>query len=202
VAFLQKMFRGFCNLLPVSAKESSTRSKLDVRVASPRRLFRSLHDFLEEDGYAHEYEPLKTERDAIGDTAIFNSQLVGRQDTQGRDVLSLLLGILLIFTILLIPLAIRLLRESRYTLTTIVEISVEGEAYRYRHGTNGATSSEVLDVVSDARVTLQVKTGLAGEESGISRPSRVRGERQRIAQEQQDLRDNFDQILISLDFSS
>jgi hypothetical protein len=198
---VRRLFRGFCDLLPESAKESSTRSKLDVRVASPRKLFRALHDFLEEDSYVHEYEPLRSERDAIGDVAIFKSELVGKQDTQGRDVLSLLLGILLIFTILLIPLAIRLLRESRYALTTIVEISVEGEAYRYRHGTNGATSSEVLDVVSDARVTLQIKTGLVGKESEISRPSRVRGERRKIAQEQQDLRDTFDQLLISLAFS-
>lgn len=198
VAFLQRLFRGFCNLLPESAKESPTRSKLDVRVASPRRLFRALHDFLEEGGYAHEYEPLKAERDAIGDTAIFNSELVGRQETQGRDVLSMILGILLIFTIILTPRAIRLLRESRYTLTTIVEIGVEGEAYRYRYGTTGTTSSEVLDVVSDARVTLLVKTGIAGNESEISRPSRVRGERRKVAQEQQDLRDAFDHLLIAL----
>jgi hypothetical protein len=197
LASLGRLIRGSYELLPERATECSVRSKMDVRVASPRKLFRDVHDFLEEDGFGHDYEPLKAERDAIGDVAIFKSELAGKMDSQARDVFSLILGILLIFTIVLIPLAIRLLRESRYTLRTVVEIGVEGEAYRYRHGTTGAAAIEVLEVVSDARVTLHVKTGVAADDAEISRPSRVRGERRRIALEQQDLRESFERLLIS-----
>ena len=123
---------------------------------------------------------------------------MGTRECRCRDWLSLILGLLLVFTIVLIPVAMALLRAGSYKLRTVVEIGVEGEAYRYRYGNTGPDMTEWLDVVSEARVTLRVTTGVAEGESDISRPSRVRGERRRTAREQDYLRDAFEQRLISL----
>ena len=179
-------------------KRCSVQSKLDLRVESPRKLFRSLHDFLEEGSFEHEYEPLKAERDAIGDTAIFTSELVGKREMPGRNPLYLIAGIILLFTILLAPLAIRLLENSRYTLRTIARIGVEGEAYRARSGPRGVFQTETLDVVSDARVTLILRTGIAKDDNDISGPTRNKRELARISDELRNLKDCFDELMISM----
>lgn len=176
-------------------KASSAKWKMDVRAASPRKLFRALHDFLDDLGYAHEYEPLKAERDAIGDVAIFKSELVGRKDCPTRDGLRLVLGILLLLTIALVPLAIRLLKTSGYLVRTIVRIGVEGEAYRARLGVQGADEQEVINVVSDARVTLDIRSGVAEGDCEISSPIKKKRELARTAEEEEKLKKALGELL-------
>jgi len=170
--------------------------KWDVRVASPRKLFRALHDFLDDRGYVHEYEPLKAERDAIDGCAIFKSELTGKVDSLRRDRAYLIFGIILLPTILLTTLGISLIKQSRYTLRTIISVSVEGEAYLARDSKRGPVRSEVLDVVSDARVTLELKSGLAKGNDGIWKPSDDRREAIRLAGERQALEEGLSQLLL------
>jgi hypothetical protein len=176
----------------------STQRKWDVRVASPRKLFRALHDFLDDRGYVHEYEPLKAEPDAIGGTAVFKSELLGKSDSPRRDWAYLLFGIFLLPTILLTTLGIRFIRQSRYTMRTIARIGVEGEAYLAKGGTQGTVQSEVLDVVSDARITLDVEAGAARDEYKIWRPTENRRELIMVAEERQKLEDDLFGLLLRI----
>ena len=140
--------------------------KWDVRVASPRKLFRDLRYFLDEHEYEHKSEP-----DAIDGLAIFKSELLGRKDTQRRDWAYLIFGIILLPTILLTTLGIRFIKQSRYTYRTVASIGVEGEAYLAKESLQDIGRSETLDVVSDARVTLSLNAGAARGDYGIWRPT-------------------------------
>jgi hypothetical protein len=177
---------------------ASTQRKWDVRVASPRKLFRALHDFLDDLGYVHEYEPLKAEPDAIGGTAIFKSELLGRSDFPRRDLAYLWFGVLLLPTILLTNLGINFIRQSRYTMRTIARIGVEGEAYSTRGEPQSTVQSEVLDVFSDARVTLDVTAGPARGEYKIWRPTENKRELRRVAEERQKLEDGLFGLLLRM----
>ncbi len=177
---------------------ASTQRKWDVRVASPRKLFRALHDFLDELGYVHEYEPLKAEPDAIGSMAIFKSELLGKSDFPRRDLAYLWFGILLLPTILLTNLGTQFIRQSRYTMRTIARISVEGEAYSTRGEAQSPVQSEVLDVVSDARVTLDVTAGPARGEHKIWRPTENKRELRKVAEERQKLEDGLFGLLLRM----
>ncbi|MCJ7522906.1 MAG: hypothetical protein MUP21_11935 [Dehalococcoidia bacterium] len=172
--------------------------KWDVRIASSRKLFRALHDFLDDRGYVHEYEPLKAEPDAIHGTAIFKSELLGKSDFPKRDWAYLVFGILLLPTILLTNLGIRFIKQSRYTMRTIARIGVEGEAYLAKEGAQGTVQSEVLDVVSDARVTLDVTAGAARGEYKIWRPTENKRELIRVAEERQKLEDGLFGLLLRI----
>ena len=195
VTLLRKIVHSLFDFLFSRPQEPSEQSKADVKVASPRKLFRTLHDFLEDSGYEHEYEPLKTEHDAIVDVAIFECELIGKKDTPGRDWRNLILGTILFFTIVLTPRAIKLMRSSFYSLRTVATISVEGEAYRSKTGSLGTMLTETLDVVSEARVTLQVKTGVAEGDYEISRPTRVKSELTKSEEQQKELKNSFDKLL-------
>lgn len=195
IAFHLKLFGALTKFTSAKPEEPSAQGKWDVRVASPRKLFRALHDLLTECGYEHEYEPLKTDRDAISDVAIFDTELIGKKDYRERDLFRIILGVLLLFTIILIPLAIRLLKASRYSLRTIAKIGVEGEAYRTRVSARGTPQTETLDVVSDARVTLDVSAGVAEGDYEISRPAQSRRELARIAEERQEIKNSFEKLL-------
>jgi len=177
---------------------SSTSNKWDVRVASPRKLFRALHDLLDERGYVHEYEPLRAEPDAIDGMAIFKSELLGKRDSPGRDLPYLVFGIILLPTILLTTQGIKLIKESRYTLRTVARISVEGEAYLAKGGTQGTSQSEVLDVVSDARVTIELKAGAARGEYGIWRPADDKRELIRLSEERRRLEEGLSELLLTV----
>jgi len=181
-----------------SSGVSSMRNKWDVSVASPRKLFRALHDFLDEHGYVHEYEPLKAEPDAIGGMAIFRSELVGKSDLPRSNLAYVVLGILLLLTIVLIPMGMRFLGQSRYHIRTIAKIGMEGEAYLAKGGTQGTVQGEVLDVVSDARVTLDVTAGIAQGDYKILRPTEDKRELIRIAEEQQGLENALSELLLTI----
>ena len=70
--------------------------KWDVRTGSPRRLWRTLHDFLDDNGFEHEYEELKPEESPIDGTAIFSDWLIAQRDYEKR-VAFWFLRILLVF---------------------------------------------------------------------------------------------------------
>jgi hypothetical protein len=175
----------------------STR-KWDVRVASPRKLFRALHDFLDQWRYVHEYEPLRAEADALSGTAVFKSRLVGKIDTPRRDCPYLAFGIVLLPTILLTSLGMRFIRASRYTQRTVATIGIEGEAYLPRAQVEGAGQNEVPDVISDARITLDITAGAARGDYGIWKPTDVRRELARLAEEKQQLETSLSDLLTEL----
>ncbi|TET18048.1 MAG: hypothetical protein E3J81_01015 [Dehalococcoidia bacterium] len=162
-------------------------STWDVRVASPRRLLLSLHNFLDEHGYAHEYEPSEAEPNAGSGPAIFKSELIGKRDSPRRDRAYLVFGLLLLPTILLTTLGIQFLKASRYYLRTIARISVEGEVYPTRGGGQGTVQSGELDTVCDARVTLDMTAGVAQGDYEIVRPTEDKRELVRLAEEQRQL---------------
>ncbi len=141
--------------------------KRDVRTGSPRRLWRTLHDFLDDNGFGHEYEELRFDGTPIEGTATFSDGLVGHRDYEKQAplwVLRVIIGLLLCLTIILIPFGLALIRSSRKTIRTRIEIGVEGEAYRARGAdVTSAHAAEVFDVVADTRITLSIEAGEASE---------------------------------------
>ena len=170
-------------------------STWDVRVASPRKLTRALHDFLDERGYVCEYEPSEAEPDAGSGMAIFKSELIGKRDSPRRDLAYIVFGLLLLPTILLTTLGIQFLKASRYYLRTIARISVEAELHPTKGGGRGTVQREVLDVVSDARVTLDVTAGVAQGDYEIVKPTEDKRELVRLAGEQRELERQLSELL-------
>jgi hypothetical protein len=175
--------------------------KWDVRVASPRKLFRDLHDFLDEHEYEHKYEPLKSDPDAIDGLAIFKSELLGRKDTPRRDWAYLIFGIILVPTILLTTLGIRFIEQSRYTYRTVASIGVQGEAYLAKESVQDIGQNEILDVVSDARVTLNLKAGAARGDYGIWRPTDNKHDLTRLEEELNRLEEALSEYFAGIDQS-
>ncbi len=137
----------------------------DIRVASPRKLYRALDNFLTDHGYEHKYEPLKLEDSPIEGTATFRDSLEGKRDIKRRRRWGLLIaGILLCLLIVFIPIGIKLIKKSGGILRTKIVIKVEGEAYRARGAeAEAGHEAEVLDVAADARVTLKADSGKAND---------------------------------------
>jgi hypothetical protein len=175
--------------------------KWDVRIASPRKLFRALHDFLDERGYTHEYEPLRAEPDAISGTAIFKAGLLGKSDSARRDSAYLAAGILLLPAILLTSLGIRFVRQSRYYMRTLVSIGVEGEAYLAKGAAPGVGQNEVLDVVSEVRITLEVTAGVAQYDYDIVKPTDNKRELMALEEERRRLEEDLSEMLTDMDMS-
>jgi hypothetical protein len=180
------------------ARAGLSTCKWDVRVASPRRLFRALHDFLDEWGYLHEYEPLRVEADALSGTAVFKSQLLGKIDTPKRDRPYLVFGIILLPTLLLTSLGTRFIRASRYTRRTLATIGVEGEAYLARGEAQGAAQDDVPDVVSDARITLDITAGAARGDFAIWKPTDNKRELARLVEEKRQLEGAISAVLAGM----
>ncbi len=142
-----------------NTKKAHFSIKWDVRTGSPRKLWRALHDFLDDNGFEHEYEELKPEGSPIDGTATFSDSLVGQKGREERAsfwFLRILIGFLLCLTIILIKFGLALIRSRLKTVRTMVRIDVEGEVYRARGADiNTSHAAEVLNVVADTRVTLQ-----------------------------------------------
>jgi hypothetical protein len=142
-------------------------AKWDIRTGSPRKLWRTLHDCLDEGGFEHDYQELKFVESPIEGTATFSDGMVGSADHERRASLWLartLLGVALCLTILLIPAGLMLIRSRVVSVRTIARVGVEGEVYRTRGGGMTATrAQEVLDVAADVRVILEVRAGVPGE---------------------------------------
>ena len=176
--------------------------KWDVRTGSPRKLWRSLHDFLDDNGFAHEYRELRFAESPIEGTATFSDSLVGHKDRQRPSSLSflrVLVGILLCLTVLLIPVGVPLVKSRIKTVRTWAWIGVEGEVYRTRGADmrSSTHASEVLDVVADARITLEILAGEPSEEDDyqIARPTEDRREITVVRREFEQLSYQVDQLL-------
>jgi len=146
----------------------------DVRTGSPRKLWRTLHDFLTDNGFHHEYDELRLEESPIEGTATFSDRMSGYRDRTrpaSAQFLRITGGILLCLTLLLAPLGMALLRSRTKTVRTSASVSVEGEVFRTR-GANLRTNqaAEVVDVVADVRVTMEIISG----EPSVDNPGEIR----------------------------
>ena len=135
-------------------------ARWDIRTGSPRKMWRTLHDLLDDLGFAHVYDELKLEGSPIEGTATFSDYLIGYREgkeTASLGLLRVLFGVLLCLTLLLAPFGVRLIRSRTREVRTWATVSMEGEVYRIR-GANvsSARAAEVLDVVADARVRLDI----------------------------------------------
>ena len=176
-------------------------AKWDVRTGSPRKLWRALHDFLDDHGFQHEYQELRLEDSPIEGTATFSNWLIGFRDRKEASSLAfpiLILGVLLCLTILLIPLGLLLLKNRYRTIRTWATVSAEGEVYRTRGADiQAAHAAEVLDVVADTRITLDILAGEAdiSDDYEIKRPIRANVEISRLEIDFTELQKNLDSLL-------
>ena len=138
--------------------------KWDIRTGSPRKMWRSLHDFLDDNGFIHDYEELVLNNSPIDGTATFSDWLLGIREYRERSSLWFLrnvAGVLLCMTIVLIPAGWALIKSTWKSTRTRIKISVEGEVYRTRGASmNASRAEEFYDVVADARITMDVETNI------------------------------------------
>jgi len=168
-----------------------------VRVGSPRELVWELYQFLVGKGYKFEqpYEALELEPTPIEGVAAFRSNLKGHKDFPGRSLWRLILGIILCITILLIPVGICLIKKSKHILSDVFRLSVEGEAYRASARTQDPyrAQSEVLDIASNARITLEAEVRLT--RAGKLKKAKNKSEWERLETEFNQLRDELDKLI-------
>lgn len=152
----------------------------DVRVASPRKLYRVLDNFLTDHGYEHKYEPLELETSPIEGTATFHKPLEGKRDVKRRRRWGLLIaGIFLCLLVVFIPIGIKLIRRSGGILRTKIVLEVEGEAYRARGAEIEVShQAEVLDVVADARITLKADSGRADDKDPYAIAEKIKDKKE------------------------
>ncbi|MEE8353527.1 MAG: hypothetical protein V3S10_03640 [Dehalococcoidales bacterium] len=143
-------------------------ARWDVRTGSPRKLWRTLHDFLDDNGFRHEYEELRLEESPIEGTATFSDTLTGYRDRTrpaSARLLRIAGGVLLCLTLLLAPLGLRLIRSRTKTVRTSARVSVEGEVFRTRGANLHADrAAETVDVVADVRITMDILSGEPAED--------------------------------------
>lgn len=171
----------------------------DIEVTSLRNLLRALHDFLNERGYMHEDQLPEAECNAIHGMTGFKDELICKRDTTRRDRAYLVFGIILLPTILLTTLGISFISQSRYTLRTIVSISVEGEAHIAENSKQGPVQSEVLNAVSDARITVYLRAGTARGDMDIWKPADTKREVMRLVEERRRLEEGLSELLLGID---
>ena len=136
-----------------------TYAEWKLRIGSPRDLFWELQRFLDKEGVKSDkpFEPLKLEPTPIEGHATFSGNVDGHKDILKSTRWRFILGIILCFTIILIPIGLWLIRKSAYEVTQEVKINLEGETYRAsaRSQEPYKPQSEVTDTVSNARVSLE-----------------------------------------------
>ncbi len=143
-------------------------ARWDVRTGSPRKLWRTLHDFLDDNGFRHEYEELRLEDSPIEGTATFSDRLTGYRDRTrpaSAQLLRTIGGALLCLTLVLVWPGMALLRSRTKTVRTSASVSVEGEVFRTR-GANLRSdhAAEIVDVVADIRITMDIISGEPAED--------------------------------------
>lgn len=169
-----------------------------TRVGSPRELVWELHQFLVSKGYKCEYpneEALELKQTPIEGVATFGSRLEGHKDFPGRSLWRLILGIILCFTVLLIPVGIWLIRKSKYAFRDTFKLSVEAETYRASARTQDPhrAQSEVLDIASNARITLEAE--VTRIRAGKTKKVENKSESERLEAEFAQLGDELDKLI-------
>lgn len=174
----------------------------DRKTGSPRKLWRAINDFLTDNRYHYrdpEYEDLKFDPSSIEGTAIFSRSTKSWRDKQRPlNIWLFLSGVLLCLTIIFIERGLKRIEKSRAPVRFKVEIAIEGEVYRARgSGSDGISTSEVLDVVADTRIVLNGWVGRAikGTWGKLDPTDRNARETESFANEWEELRRKFDDLL-------
>ncbi|MFC1980173.1 hypothetical protein ACFLVS_04925 [Chloroflexota bacterium] len=136
-----------------------TYAEWKVRVGSPRELCWELQRFLEKEGFKSDKLPesLILEPTPIEGHATFSMNIEGYRGIRRSSLWRLILGIILCFTIILIPLGLWLIKESAYELVVKLCLLLEGETFRAsaRSQDPYKPQSEVMDTVSNARIVIE-----------------------------------------------
>jgi len=172
----------------------------DIRVGSPRKLFRLLHDYLTEHGYEHSYEPLSMVGAGIEGIATFQNSLNG---TQKQSTISswrkkgiviglslLVVGLIFLIysisqqgwqlglaSIFFLGTGIAIVYRSKpvkgFEIKRII-ISLEGEAYRTSGKSSRAIGEDVNRVESQALdLASDVRIRVRAEQSYLNEEMQV-----------------------------
>jgi len=145
--------------MPETPGVTVLRHSWKLRVGSPGELLWELHQFISGRGYSFDrpYQPLKLEETPIDGMASFAAVLEASRESETSSFWHLALGTLLCFTLVLMPLGLRLIRRSRAIYRHTITLSLEGEAYRSsaRASDSRWLQAEMLGVTSNARLTLE-----------------------------------------------
>ena len=171
----------------------------DIKAASQQNLLRVLHGFLDERGYTHKHKSCEAERNSIDGSTGLKDELIYKRDTSRRDRAYLVLGIILLPTILLTTLGLSFIRESRYTLRTVVSIYVEEEARLSENNMRDSAKGELPDTASDVRVTVHLRAGTAKGGMDIWKPADTRREVSRLAAERRLIEERLSELLLETD---
>jgi len=137
---------------------TKTYAEWKLRIGSPRELFWELQRFLEKTGFEikNASDSLALESTPIEGHATFNKDINGRRIFAFSICWMFILGIILCFTIILIPVGIWLIKYSAYDVVQKVNIHLEGETFRASAVSQEPykPQSEVVHTVSNARVLL------------------------------------------------
>ena len=176
--------------------------KWDIRTGSPRKLWRALHDFLDDNGFAHEYEELILHESPIEGTATFGDWLHGQREYRERAslwFLRIVFGLLLCLTIVLIPAGLALIRSNWKTIRTRIRIGVEGEVYRTRGASmNASRAEEFYDVVADTRIIMEVEMNTLLKKAEDEEEERIvesQGDIESLRQDFKELAEGLDILL-------
>jgi len=206
-----------------SSSEFALKYKWDVKVGSPRKLFRALLDFLDDYGYEHgEDWQLKFEdRGAIEGIAVFNDEIAGKKDFRRRNrtylIVALILGVMgIIFLfqgewgpfagsfILIAGIVFAL--KSKSILRRTITFHLAGESYRTsaRGERASAADAEVVGIMSDVRLTVTGEVGSPAKanEGKVGNFSKNENEWAELKKELQGLRNKVDQLLPQLELPS
>lgn len=168
-----------------------------VRVGSPGAISWELYQYLCERGYKseHKYEALCMEETPIEGVAKFADSLEVYNEFPRTSLLMKIIGLILCLTLILIPLGLWLLRRSKWQFRHIISVNIEGEAYRAGSRTQDPhhAQSEVLGIVSDARVTLKGHVDI--RRAGRTKTAKDEVEWGRLKQEFQNIQEAFDSLI-------
>lgn len=168
-------------------------------MGSPGALSWELYQYLCEKGYKpeqeHEYEALCMEETPIEGVAKFANNLKVVNEFPRKSLLMKIIGFILCLTLILIPLGLWLIRRSKWQFRHIIDVNIEGEAYRAGSRTQDPhrAQSEVLGIVSDARVTLQGHVDIS--RAGHTKTAKDDVEWGRLKQEFQNIKEAFDSLI-------
>lgn len=192
--------------------------KWDRRIGSPRKLFRSLQDFLDE--YQYEYGETRElkfdveERGPIEGVAHFGDTIKGKKDFARWSKPQLIVGMLLalagiilfaytqyLIGAIILVLGIVLAATSRKTVRRVIKLRIAGESYRAggHGGGSSASGVEVVGVVSDVRLTIEAGIGSAKGEDSIGKSIKNKKELAALENELRGLRAKVDELLPRLE---
>jgi len=174
-----------------------------VRVGSPGELSWELYQSLVSKGYTAEkiqenvHEAVKLVETPIEGVANFTDRIEVYKELPIRTIWwMLIMGVILLFTIILFPIGLWLIRRSIYKFIHVITMNIEGETYRAGARTQDPhrAQSEVLDIVSDARIILKGNITLR-RLSGVTNTTKNQTEWKRLKADFQELCGELDRLI-------